>query len=1336
MKRLSSFGLLMVWLLTSPSATAIQKQQLPEILKPWADWALGDDSQVDCPFAFADFQQKRCSWPGSLKLNLHRQGGHFSGEWQLYRDDWLTLPGDQEHWPQQVNVNRLPAIVVEHDGKPAIRLPAGHYQINGNFIWSSMPENLALADDSGLIQLVIDDQDIAMPRIEQGALWLAPATNIDPQNQQNSLDLQVFRQIVDSIPLQVVTQLELDVSGAARQISLPLALLPQFTPTSLESPLPARLEADGRLSLQIRPGHWSLTLTARHTQPLEQLELHAPSDGSWPNSELWSFQAVPSLRLVEIEGLPAIDASQSNLPESWRHLPTYQIQDGQAMRFKSLRRGDAEPEPNQLTLNRQLWLDFDGQGYTVSDHISGKMSRDWRLNALPQTLLGQVLLNGQNQLITLDGDRDQGIEVRRGMLDLQADSRIQSEIGNLSAVGWQQSFQQARAELNIPPGWRLLAITGVDNDPASWLTQWTLLDLFLVLVTTLAISRLWDWRWGVVALLSLLLIWHEAEAPRWIWLNTLAAMALLRVVPVNRFSQWLYWYRNLCWLAMLVIVIPFMIDQCRIGLYPQLESVGQNLADPAEVVSQQLNEVASAMPEAIDSLPGVADSKALPSKAKVLSLAASPASLVADFERVDPNANLQTGPGLPKWQWQRIELSWNGAVDQQQRIALWYLSPAWMMALHFLHALLTGLLALRLLDAVDANWRPRLPKLAMLLFVPALLFPVEDLRADIPDPAMLEQLRTRLSLPPACLPQCAQLASLNLNAGRDSLQLALELHAQQSLYLPLPIQLAQWYPSLVEVDAHPAQGLTRQADGSLWLMLPAGVHHVSVKGRYPTRGQFSLPLPMSPQFTRIQLSEGWRIDGVYENGKTGPQLEFHRIEEAVKNTAQVSLPAFVEVERTLQLGLDWKVVTRVNNLGDSQSSVMLELPLLPGEAVMSNDIRVKDGKVLVNMAAGQSQLEWQSTLEKRDLLQLEADASGRWSEVWHADISPIWHMQASGIPIIRHQNQQGSWLPEWRPWPGESVQLRISRPRASAGATLTIDKSLIQVYPGKRSEKAELSLDLRSSKGGQHSLTLPEGAVLQSATIDGVTLPIRQQANRVTLPIHPGLQQIHLSWQTPEAQEFVFTSPQLDLGVASVNSHIQAFVGDDRWVLLTFGPRLGPAALIWGLLLVLLISSFGLHRLPTPLKHWQWFLLLIGLSQLQIFAALLVVAWLLALSLRERRASNQIVWFNLNQVGLALLTLCSIGLLFAAVQQGLLGGPDMQIAGNHSSANQLNWYQDRSDAQLPTALIISAPMMLYRLAMLGWALWMALSLLDWLRWGWNCFASGGIWRNTSSIAKS
>ena len=1303
---------------------AITIEDIPAPLKPWTTWVLDEIPQWQCPFLYQDFQQKRCSWPGTLSLTLQMQGGQFNGEWTLYRPDWVILPGDTQHWPQQVNSHQQALVVVEHQGKPAVWLPSGHHRIDGRFNWQALPERLAIPEDAGLLNLSVNDKVIAYPRIEHSALWLNAPNNTETQ-QANSLDLQVFRQVIDDIPLQIVTVLELQVSGTAREVTLPYALLTSAIPISLNSPLPARLENNGELRVQVRPGHWSLTLTARMPEPVSQLTLNT-NTSDWPGSELWAFQAMPELRLVEIENLPAIDGSQTNLPDAWRHLPAYRINSGQSMGFKTLRRGDPNPAPNQLNLQRKLWLDFDGAGYTVSDHITGKMTRDWRLNALPELQLGQALLNGQQQLIT-QNEQGQGIEIRRGLLQLQADSRIESDISRWQAVGWQQAFQQVNAELNIPPGWRLLAVKGVDNDPDCWLSQWTLLDVFLLLLTTLATSRLWSWHWGALIVLSLTLTWYEADAPRWIWLNTLAALALLRVLPENRFAAWVTGYRNLCWLALLAIVIPFMVTQLRIGFYPQLErdwpampvsvSDAGNIDDMTSLPMQAMEKADSMMP-------------ATPAPMVRKSQASMRAPTIANtsFDRIDPDAHLQTGPGLPTWQWHRVLLNWNGNVDPQHSIRLWYVSPFVNLCLHILQAMLTGLMTLKLLGILSLERLGQLSRFGLMGLLPLLMLPSPDSFADLPDTAMLEQLKHRLQQAPDCLPNCAQVSNMAITLDGKVLQIEWQIHAQEALAIPLPAKRQQWWPQRISVDDHDAQGLMRQ-DDNLWLAVQPGVHKLSMQGTIIDDDQFILPLPMTPHYTQIR-AEGWRVEGLYEQGKVGPQLEFNRLQvdnRPDKLLQTTAFPPFVRIERTLHLGLDWRLTTQISQLGDSHASVMLELPLLPGEAVTDPNIHVKKGLALINMAAGQSHLSWESVLDRREAISLQAANSSQWHEIWRADISPIWHIQGSGLEVVHHQDPRASWLPEWRPWPGESLKLEITRPQAVTGPTMTLDHSELRLSDGKRSEQVQLALSLRSSKGGQHRIGLPTGAVLQSVTLDGIEQAIRPQGRELTLPIHPGSQHIVLNWQTQREQSPLLTTPTIDLNLASVNSHIEVLMGEDRWVLMTLGPRFGPAALIWGLLIVLAGLAWGLgHVTLTPLKHWQWLLLLVGLSQLHILAAMLVVTWLLALGWRGRHAPMQ--GFNTLQVLLGLMTLLALWSLFLAVQHGLLGSPDMQISGNHSTAFDLKWYQDHSDHILPTATVISVSLMWYRVSMLLWSLWLALSLLDWLRWGWACVSQERLWR--------
>ena len=93
-----------------------------------------------------------------------------------------------------------------------------------------------------------------------------------------------------------------------------------------------------------------------------------------------------------------------------------------------------------------------------------------------------------------------------------------------------------------------------------------------------------------------------------------------------------------------------------------------------------------------------------------------------------------------------------------------------------------------------------------------------------------------------------------------------------------------------------------------------------------------------------------------------------------------------------------------------------------------------------------------------------------------------------------------------------------------------------------------------------------------------------------------------------------------------------------------------------------------------------------------------------------------------------LLTLVMLGILFSAVEGGLLGRPEMQVVGNRSTYATLNWYIDHAAADLPGAWTFTLPLIAWRGLMLLWALWLAWSLLGWLKWAWQALSHGGLWR--------
>ncbi|MGR9105313.1 MAG: hypothetical protein ACU843_00125 [Gammaproteobacteria bacterium] len=1326
-----------LWCPIAACANPLAENEVPRPLQPWIDWVLQDIPDYRCPFVYNRFEQKRCAFPSRLTLDLDEGSGRFSIDWRVFAETWVQLPGDIRSWPIGVTLNQESVPVMIREDRPHLRLQPGYFRITGRFSWDHLPEQLQIPEDTGLLGLTVDGKAIDFPLVNNGRLWLK-ARNLGP-NVEDRLELQVFRRIDDEVPLEILTRLEFQVAGRNRELRLHRPMPDGFIPLRLTSPLPARLESDGSLVLQLRPGHWRIDLLGRHKGPVEQLSLNR-GDETWPREEIWVFAARPYLRLVEIENVQSIDAQLSNLPDDWKSLPAYRVQDGDSMRFKVVRRGDPEPEPDRLKLERTLWLDFDGKGYTVNDQIQGRMTRSWRLNALSRMRPGKVGLDGRDQLITrLPGSQQQGIEVRKGDIDLSADSRIDAPIERINAVGWDQTFYEGRAVLHLPPGWRLLAAEGVDQVPDSWLSRWTLLDLFLVLIAALAIARLWNRWWGLFALLTLPLLWHESDAPRLIWLNILAALALLRVLPQGAMHRLIRFYRNASCLALLVILVPFMLAQVRTGLYPQLEKPRQGIAPSPHPVRARAATLAPAAPQALEA-PQAEQPVLRKSLGEMLQAEDESFSQASEeppeLQRINPDAKVQTGPGLPQWQWTAIRLSWNGPVDRAQEIRFWYLGPGFTRTLNFLRAFSVAILAALLAGFLDR--KARLPSaLAGLLIVPALLMPAQPVEAAFPDPNLLEELQARLLKAPDCLPGCAGIAQLDLNMNAHTLQLELRVDVQERVAFPLPGEAKQWTAHQVSIDGEEAEALYRSPEGILWATLNPGQYRILLQGATPPTDQFSLSLPLNPH--RLLVSaEGWRVEGIEENRSPQGQLHFTREhhEPAKESRPAIEselLPPFFRVERTLQLGLTWEVHTRIVRMSPPGAAIVAEIPLLAGESVITAAIPVREGKVLVNIPANRNGMEWRSVLEVSPSIRLEAAQTEQWTEVWRADISPIWHMQSQGIAVVHHQDQRGHWLPEWRPWPGESVTLSIERPEGVAGKTLTIDHSEIRVNPGIRVREISLRFTLRSSQGTQQIITLPEQADLQSVSIDARTQPIRQQGRLVTIPVKPGRQDILVNWRETIPISSLLKTPEVNLGTDSVNTNLSVDLGRDRWTLFTFGPALGPAVLFWGILVVIMIVSYFLGKISwTPLRYRQWFLLLVGLSQIPPEAALLVSGWLLVLGYRGVHPSPNRRSFNATQVGIAMLTVIAMVLLCYAIRQGLLGSPEMQISGNQSTALHLLWYQDRSQSILPEAGIVSVPLAVYRGLMLAWSLWLAIALLNWLKWGWHCFASGGIWKKSEA----
>jgi len=1051
--------------------------------------------------------------------------------------------------------------------------------------------------------------------------------------------------------------------------------------------------------------------------------------------EIWAFEAQNQLRMVDIKGVPAIDPQQTDLPEGWKKFPAFIIQPDAMITFHETRRGDPDPAPDQLNLKRTWWLDFDGRGFTIHDEIAGSMSRQWYLAMNPPTNLGKVTIDGFDQLITAQGsEKKPGVELRKGRLQLAADSRIDDSGKLVSAVGWDHDFQSVTGVLNLPPGWQLFTARGIDVLPGTWFERWTLLDLFLILIIALTFWKLYRVWWGLLALVCLALSYHEADSPRLVWISVLAATALFRVLPEGRMQRVVNIWRLGSIVGLVILFIPFAVQQVRWGLYPQLERVGfavpTEYAEEAKQAAEPQQITQALRGKAYTNLEGGSYDVAVSQPMK------EAAQRQAALE-VDPKALIQTGPGLPTWQWRKISMHWNGPVARNQQIRFYLLSPAVNLLLNVLRVLLLAALILCVIDLKglkeSLQKSSAVAALVLLLLIPQAQAAENAAGICYPPAEMLQQLKERLLKPADCFPECADIARLEIVALPDQLSLMLEVHAATGAAVPLPGDSKAWSPEQVFIENKSAEGMRRDDDGILWLFVPQGTYRVTMKGKMPVATTFQLQFPLKPQQGFAQ-AQGWDLQGIAPDGEVASSLQLTRTggadDRQTSTPSDTALAPFLSVDRVLMLGLTWQVQTTVRRISPAGPPVVVSIPLLPGEAVTTADIRVEKGKAVITLEPRDTEFRWISTLAVGPAIHLKAPVAVPWTEIWILDASPIWHCSASGIPAIHHQDGQGYWKPQWQPWPGEELSIAVSRPAGVPGRLTTIDEATLKWTPGERITKGDIAVKIRSSQGGQHTVTLPEGITLQQVKINTKSLPIKETERKVTVPLQPGTQIVEIVWNQKTTSQLMITGPVVDLRTEAVNAHLSFFMPINRWVLWAGGPPLGPAVLIWSYLVVIILIAVALGRIPwSPLSTRQWLLLSLGLTQVNPLVAVVVVGWLLAL---QRRGIHPMpsdrINFNLIQVGLVIWTCAALACLYTAIEQGLLALPDMQIAGNGSTNTQLNWTLDRIAGSMPQPWVISLPLMVYRGLMLLWALWLALALLKWLRNGWQSFCIGGIWR--------
>ncbi len=1330
---------------------------VPSDLQEWVDWVEWDKPRGWQPVDYRDKGKRVSVWPAEMTLSVRKDGGEFRLLVEVFKDSWLPLPGDAESWPLAVKRNSQRCAVVSRKGRPVVELPAGSWEVTGLFQWEVMPQTLQIPREVGVLRLSLLGQAVPFPKWgSNGQLWLKRSSR--EATDKDYLSAKVYRNLADGAPLWLETEIELTVTGKSREETLGHVLPAGWQVGVMTAPIPCAIDETGLLKAQVRAGKWSVQIRAFRTTPPETIEY---ATGTTPivAEEFISLQNQPSFRLIEFTEVQAIDAAQTTFPDRWKDYPLYLWDNTRPVRIIEKLRGMGVRKAPGLSVERSFWLDEDGSQMTFQDSVQGAGLRTWRLDAAQGQELGAVKVGGESQLITYNPTTEaMGIEVRVRNLALEAVGRM-ARMPEISATGWQQGADSLRGRLYLPPGWRALAVLGPDETSGDWMSAWSLLDVFFWLVFTVAIFKLYGWRLGLLAAVAFGLGYQEPGVPRGAWVALLLGLAFLRVVPDGRGHTLLKAGTYGVALLLVIGLIPFSVRQVQQALYPQLENhsvVGTRSWDRETITSY------SAPASMVAEVPDFGSSNDFGlGFGSNDPFASSPAKRgKKGFEKMnlkyDSKAKIQTGPAVPEWSWREVGFEWSGPVSKTETLSF-VLIPRWAQAgITVLRVVLLGLLFWSLLRRVKdragwgLQWHKRkvkagdksLPEatggaaslvVTMLSLIGALaVLAPQQAEAQFPSTALMKQLGERLEALDAgadTLDSLAYIPQVDLTLTGRNLRMEVEIHATRRTAVPLPGRVPGYSP--ISVMAEDGSALpTLRRDGFLWVVAEEGTQRITVDAMVPS-GEWTWQFLLAPQYVQID-APGWTVTGVKPNGVPEKQVFLAEQNRSADQEAAYDRKDFApifRVSRELELGLVWQARTVVRRLVPSNKAVSLSLPLLPGERVLTPGLTTDDGRIELRLSAGQSELSWDSELAPAPEVLLMAEQNEQWVEQWRVLASSVWNVELGGLaPIYEAQDQE--MTPVWYPWPGEQARLQLSRPTAIDGDTLTIRQAIHEIQLGARQRTSSLKLAVQTSLGRDFILGLAPEAEVTRLLLNGKETPVRREGQDIIIPLHPGEHNLRLSWKTPGEVALVAHGDAVQLPVDCANTSTMIRYGSQKhWVLWTAGPQRGPAVMAWPVIIVILILGAALGRLPhSPLRSYQWILLLLGLSQLPAVAWAGVVAWFFWTAGKRSTMIQSLpkALYNLNQLAILGGACIVVGLLLVVLYQGLLGTPEMRIQGESSYAGYLEWFQARgSDLALPQPSVVLVSIWFYRGLMLLWSVWLAFSLLRWSRFTWDALGTGG-----------
>ena len=416
--------------------------------------------------------------------------------------------------------------------------------------------------------------------------------------------------------------------------------------------------------------------------------------------------------------------------------------------------------------------------------------------------------------------------------------------------------------------------------------------------------------------------------------------------------------------------------------------------------------------------------------------------------------------------------------------------------------------------------------------------------------------------------------------------------------------------------------------------------------------------------------------------------------------------ALFQVERKLILGKTWYLETTVTSLFNNSKDYIkvnnqVKIPLIPGEKIISENKRVEDGFVLVNLDRDESQ-SWRSTvdsLSKIDIKPISENVLQHFS-IDEANTDWLFNIEKNGEKV------KATILDLW---PQDSLVINFDLPQSKKGDFNVVKSVNISSRLGKNDIKNTWEVKVESSLGGSFTIDRnnDKSQILTFKKIDGTDINYQQDGSKLTFFLESGNNTFNIETIEQRKPQLIEENAKWDFGVPTYNYRLQMYNDGDRWILWAGGDMVKPSVLLLGYIILVAIFSFFLAKLSPMFNGFTWALILFGLTNMPMFLVLLLVLSLAIIAKKESDLSSNTIELGALNHWTKIIVFCSVyavGVMVCSAAIGLLGSPESFIVSIYGNSD-LVWMTDIYNKT--DAYILSLPQYYFKIFMFLWSLWLA-----------------------------